>query len=163
MYLQLQLVRIVIGSHIAVHCSTRALGGTNNGNEICIGDAFRNRTKKLTRLFLLLLQLLMLLLLLWLCHGKSRMCMVAVYVYTHSLAPIRTGNASECLPWDFFVSLVDVTVFLAYLINCKDTERALINIYIIYNALINIYNMSVNRFMASYALRGNEANIFALI
>lgn len=88
-------------------------------------------------------------------HGTS--------IYTHSLAPIRTGNASECLPWDFFVSLVDVTVFLAYLINCKDTERALINIYIIYNALINIYNMSVNRFMASYALRGNEANIFALI
>lgn len=58
------------------------LGGTNNGNEICIGDAFRNRTKKLTRLFLLLLQLLMLLLLLWLCHDKSRMCMVPVYILT---------------------------------------------------------------------------------
>lgn len=88
-------------------------------------------------------------------HGTS--------IYTHSLAPIRTGNASECLPWGCFVSSIDVTVFLAYLINCKDTEMALINIYIIYNALINIYNMSVNRFMASYALRGNEANIFALI
>lgn len=82
MYLRLQLFRIEIGSHIAVHCSTRALGGTNNGNEICIGDAFRNRTKKLTRLFLLLLQLLMPLLLLWLCHGKSRMCMVPVYILT---------------------------------------------------------------------------------
>lgn len=140
-----------------------ALWATNNGNEICIGDAFRNRTKKqtqVTRLFLLLLQLLLLLLLLlWLCHGKSRMCMV--YILTDML------QSELAMPESVFLwaSLVDVTVFLAYLLNCKDTKGALINILYIYNALINtrIYNMFVNRFIASSALRGNEANIFALI